>query len=73
MKHSLLRLRKRMDLDSQLIQELREGRGGRPGLPVPSNPYGPCGRKARIKEEGRVSELRSCVNVEVDVKARCPK
>ena len=27
-------------------QELCESRGGRPGLPVPSKPYGFCGRKA---------------------------
>ena len=27
-------------------QEMCEGRGGRPGLPVPNSPYGLCGRKA---------------------------
>ena len=27
-------------------QELCESRGDRPGLPVPNNPYGLCGRKA---------------------------
>ena len=26
-------------------QELCESRGERPGLPVPNNPYGLCGRK----------------------------
>ena len=25
-----------------------ESRGGRPGLPVPNNPYGLCGRKATL-------------------------
>ena len=29
-------------------QELRECRGGRPGLPVPNRPYGVCGRKATV-------------------------
>ena len=31
-------------------QELCESRGGRPGLPVPNNPYGLCGRKAALKK-----------------------
>ena len=26
-------------------RELCEGRGGRPGLPVPDSPYGLCGRR----------------------------
>ena len=30
-------------------QELRESRGGRPGLPVPNKPYGLCGRKATFE------------------------
>ena len=29
-------------------QELCGSRGGRPGLPVPSSPYGLCGRKAKL-------------------------
>ena len=29
-------------------QELCESRGGRPRLPVPNKPYGPCGRKATL-------------------------
>ena len=29
-------------------QEPCEGRGGRPGLPVPNSPYGLCGRKATL-------------------------
>ena len=29
-------------------QELCESRGGRPGLPVPNNPYGLCGRTATL-------------------------
>ena len=28
--------------------ELCEGRGGRPGLPVPNSPFGLCGRKATL-------------------------
>ena len=46
-------------------QELCKGRGGRPGLPVPNSPYGLCGRKASLNLF--VSELRSCVKVEVVV------
>ena len=34
-------------------QELCESRGGRPGLPVPNNPYGLCGRKATLNEGSR--------------------
>ena len=49
---------------SELRIGLREGRGGRPGLPVPNNPYGLCGRKVT---RNSTSELRSCVKVEVDV------
>ena len=40
-------------------QELCESRGGRPGLTVPNSPYGFI--------EHHVSELMSCVKVEVDV------
>ena len=47
-------------------QELRESRGGRPGLLVPNSPYGLCGRKAALNGQGR-SELRSCVKVEVAI------
>ena len=32
-------------------QELRESRGGRPGLSVPNSPYGLCGRKSTVEEE----------------------
>ena len=49
------------------VQELCESGGGRPGLPVPNSPYGLCGRTATFEEEGRASELRSCVKVAVDV------
>ena len=48
-------------------QELCESRGGRPGLPVPNNPFGFCGRKATFEEAVYHSELRSCVKVEVVV------
>ena len=40
-------------------------RGGRPGLPVPNSPCGLCGRKATVNCS--ISELRSCVKVEVVV------
>ena len=30
------------------VQELCESRGGRPGLPVPNNPYGLCGRQSTL-------------------------
>ena len=43
-----------------------ESPGGRPGLPVPNSPYGLCGRKAPSNLRRYHSELRSCVNVEVD-------
>ena len=46
-------------------QELCEGRGGRPGLLVPNRPYGLCGRKATLNCS--ISEVRSCVKVEVVV------
>ena len=32
-------------------QELCESRGGRPGFPVSSSPYGVCGRKAPCKKK----------------------
>ena len=31
-------------------QELCEIRGGRPGLPVPNNPYGLCGCSATVNQ-----------------------
>ena len=48
---------------------MHESGGGRPGLPIPSSPYGLCGRKATLKSNFffSVSELRSCVKVEVAV------
>ena len=47
------------------VQELSEGRGGRLGLPAFNSPYGLCGRKAT--PNCSISELRSCVKVEVAV------
>ena len=47
-------------------QELCESRGGRPGLPFPNSHYGLCGRKA-ILNIVCLSELRSCVKVEVTI------
>ena len=34
-------------------QELCESRGGRPGLPVPSSPYGLDGRKATMNSDAQ--------------------
>ena len=31
-------------------RQLCEGRGDRPGLPVPNSPYGLCGRKATLDD-----------------------
>ena len=31
--------------------QLCEGRGERPGLPVPNSPYGLCGRKAALNQQ----------------------
>ena len=47
-------------------RELCASRGGRPGLPVPNSPYCLCGRKATLNKHCPI-ELRSCVQVEVDV------
>ena len=44
-----------------------ESRGGRPGLPVANSLYGVRGRKATLNLKCVISELRSCVKVEVDV------
>ena len=52
-------------LQSFRAQELCESRGGRPGLPVPDSPYGLCGRKATLNLNCSISELISCVKVEV--------
>ena len=35
-------------------QELCEGRGGRPGLPVPNSPYDVCGCKATLNMKNSV-------------------
>ena len=43
-------------------QELCKSRGGRPGLPVPNNPYGLCGRKETLK-----LQISGAVKVEVAV------
>ena len=53
------------DKEENRAQELWESRGGRPGLPVPNNPYGLCGRKTTLNCS--LSDLRSCGKVEVDV------
>ena len=36
-------------------QELRERRGGCPGLPVPKSPYGLCGRNATLNLDAQSS------------------
>ena len=48
-------------------QELCESGGGRPGLPVPNSPHGPCGRKATLNLNHSNSEVASCVKVKVAV------
>ena len=48
-------------------QELYEGRGSRPGLPIPNSLYGLYEGRANTEWFPRSSELRSCVKVEVDV------
>ena len=49
------------------VQELRESRGGRPGLPVPNSPHGLCGREGTLNEAVTLTEPRNCVKVEVAV------
>ena len=39
----------RRELALPKAQELHESRGGRPGLPVTTKPYGFCGRKAKFE------------------------
>ena len=65
----LLNRSKRRDGRTLMIrgQELCESRGGRPGLRIPNGPYGLCARKVTLKLKHQVSELRSCVKVEVAV------
>ena len=46
-------------------EELCESGGGRPGLPVRNSPYGLYGLKATLNSG--VSELRSCVKMELAV------
>ena len=60
---------RRGDPSKNRVQELCESGGGRPGLPVPNSPYGLCGRKATLNRTRTtcMTELRSCVKVEVDV------
>ena len=42
-----------------IAQELCESRGGRPGLPFPNSPYGPCcGRNAAMNERGKTETYR---------------
>ena len=48
-------------------QDLRESRGGRPGLPVPNGPYGLCGHEATLKRKTAGSDV---TNVAVDSQAR---
>ena len=38
----------RDSLTTSKAKELCESRGGRPGFPVPDNPYSVCGRKATM-------------------------
>ena len=54
-----------VSVDFKKHLKMCESRGGRPGLPVPNSPYGLCGRKETLNCS--ISELRSCVKVEVAV------
>ena len=56
---------KRHRRQKKRAQELYESSGGRPRLPVPNSPCGLCGRKATLN--CCISELRSCMKVQVDV------
>ena len=56
-----------MDWFNSRAQELCEGRGGHPELPVPNSDFGLCGRKATLNFNWIMSELRSCVKVGVDI------
>ena len=42
-------------------QQLCEGRGGRPGLPVPNKPHGFCGRKAPLNQSSLGDPVRLVV------------
>ena len=53
--------------NSARTEEQCERRVGRFGLPVPSSPYGLCGRKATFNLISRHSEVRSCVKVTLAV------
>ena len=48
-------------------QEVCESQGGHSGLAVPNIPYGLCRRKATFELNCSISELRSCVKVELDI------
>ena len=39
------------------VQELGEGRAGRPGLPVPNKPHGFCGREAARNQSNRLTHV----------------
>ena len=43
-------------------QKLYESRGGHPGLSIPDNPYGLCGRKATLQEI-HVLTVGKCVSL----------
>ena len=64
-KHAFIFITQRTYTRDFRAQVLCERRGGCPGLPVPNNPYGLCGRKATLNCS--ISELRCCVRDEVAV------
>ena len=47
--------------DSKQKQNENESRGGRPGVPVPNNPYGFCGRKAALNETDHGHIATRCI------------
>ena len=67
LKYGLCRRKATLNLNCLPLraQKLCESRGGRPELPAPNSFNGLCGHKASLKLS--LSELRSCVEVEVAV------
>ena len=48
--------------------ELCESRGGRPGLPVPNNPYGLCGRKATLNLNVEIATVTASLPAKISLR-----